>query len=398
MSFQEGKKGKRETDLDFLPSLQLRHFFSMATKSDSQTVPHLSQRNKLTKMASTTISQKRKSATPSSFRYDLILSKRQQINAMDVRGKATLLGIPRELRDIILRELLFRSEPIEFISYEVQYHHSTAPLPPRLLWPEILNTCRRLNAEGSDILYSNTAKCRLGLSSIQIASGQNLARMSLLKILSRSHETLPEQFVRERLAVVSRRIQKFSIDIQPLRPSCGYHWTDLGYSKTLMHAVRQLARTMKSCPNWKHISINVKSPYTPSGLSTAGFHLYLQPFKFVRNRDSVTVTGILPKEADQLEKSMVLKEPVTDLDFIYDATMDYVASVVEGNAKNTWNVFTDTEPHRWAMDKARDSNQVAPFFKARDRLLKWLVRYDLDEKAKVFQYDLPKLTAGSAFG
>ena len=87
-----------------------------------------------------------------------------------------LLNLPREIRYLVLNQLLFRLEPLDFVNdprlFRVHWQ------PPRLLWPEILASCKQLNAEGDPILYSNTLNVRISEAGCTILSPQYHAHKS----------------------------------------------------------------------------------------------------------------------------------------------------------------------------------------------------------------------------
>ena len=99
-------------------------------------------------------------------------SKRARLH-QPPKPKPSPTTLPSEVRELILKELLWQEDPIEF-NFEVfekyakgkqDYHDGLlirATNPIVTFDPEILRTCKQLCAEGSKILYRNAVNCRVG--------------------------------------------------------------------------------------------------------------------------------------------------------------------------------------------------------------------------------------------
>ena len=164
---------------------------------------------------------------------------------------------------MILSELLWYEHPLEFNPavdyYTFKYEPSslsrrerlllqTSPPANRKLHPRILQTCKQLYMEGSEILYNNTINCRVGEPFYRPQQGR-FGNFILDSEYCGFTLRLPPAIV-QRISRV--RVQLFAHhqhDKRELSRDC------------MERGLEELALEFRKAPAWKHINIEVIHVY-----------------------------------------------------------------------------------------------------------------------------------------
>jgi hypothetical protein len=196
-----------------------------------------------------------------------------------------LLGLPIEVRALILRELLLLPEPVEFTSTQYQgitsdvWKEWEASLPPRKLFPEILCTCRQLNNEGDAILYSNTIMWRIG----------NISDKDAWEEESIYTQPYRGGRIRDLPAILRDKIR--SVHIELLVHTAGPSWN----VDELTHEAIELGEDFhRSKPKWERLSIQLTHATSAADSVSdysADAEKIVRRLMYIRNLTSATITG-----------------------------------------------------------------------------------------------------------
>jgi hypothetical protein len=267
-----------------------------------------------------------------------------------------LLKLPLEIREMILRELLWHPKPLFF-------ERPRPKLP--LLTPNILRTCRQLYDEGQPILCANTIKYRIGNYGYPpymeqdtpelLSSCYNDAFRPALPDMDLSETTRNNSWAQPSYnlsAVASyeclppglrHKVHKLDVDIVLDTTYFNFRQDDPDAIPTnIQHCVYRLAKFLDAHKQYTTLSFNLVllnnhnvidldwSTMTDSVDETHQLFgdevlrctflrsKILQPFADLRGRSSVSVTGVDPS----LEKRMRLittREPVLNLHAMLEA-------------------------------------------------------------------------------
>ena len=287
----------------------------------------------------------------------------------------SFLELPTEVRGLVLKELLWCSEPIDFQSRLPMAKYSTRnPLSDPKLYPHVLRTCQQLHEEGSVILYNNTIKCRAwSKHPVQLSAPHMFPH-----ILSASHciGTLGElpRAICEKICRIHVEVTAGSSKEEDLR--------------ILQCQLRALTRVIKETPSWKHVTIELNVGKPGSKMDDE----ILNPFLYLRGCESATVKGISKARAEKISTLMTSKDPVIDLDRMYTAIASYALSITHGGYAEHGLI----EPRlaksirllcSHELVKARDNDNAEAFCKQRRRLMTFISAYIMHQQTCAFAYD-----------
>ncbi|KAK5050606.1 hypothetical protein LTR84_003888 [Exophiala bonariae] len=350
------------------------------------------------------------SPTPDPPRYRLRKGVRRSRRFPGAQG-FKLLELPWEIRQIILRDLLWLPEPVYFHSDETQYTGSAAMRTvddpgyedywtnirenkgegARKFYPEVLAVCKQLYEEGSPILYDNSVKCEVGNESDDFSS-PFITMHHLAERYGPSSEyelDLPES--------VLKKMRRAYIEVVTFSGEMGGEETYSYFQDVLEEFIDVL-----HVSNWKHLTLKLKidpvklyegPPYEDPRLRDALFRQFLS----LRDCSEVSISGISPSLATELERMMTsssAEHPVMNLGAMHWALLQYTGAVTgvyswavhEGEQENILKehirVLVDTMGNH-----VRDVQQE-DFMRARRQVLQHCTQLMLWRQSQVFLQDL----------
>lgn len=341
-------------------------------------------------------------------------SKKRKSTALGFK----LLELPWEIRQIILRDLLWQPEPIHFTwkgpiipegemitmddpAYE-EYWDNVRDCKgehARKFYPEILSVCEQLYVEGFPILYDNTISCR-----IYTPDEGCLPKTTMLGVrYSWDSEFRGGDFAAFLPPLVLERMSKAHVEISISAGWPAWRYEDL--QSSIHHLVRILRRS-----SWKNLNIALKIDKGFQGLLPAEFHVnddnchyktdLLKQFLYLRDC-KVSITGASSSITEELTDAMTSSaedRPVVDLDAMLAAIERYV-DLVMGDAEEslfwTFGQYDDAtenlvdEIDNWLreLDRHRRYVDIKQFLKDRGRLLECVSQYFLYRQQAVFALD-----------
>jgi hypothetical protein len=298
-----------------------------------------------------------------------------------------------------LRELLWQKEPLDFnhglatrektglLHPDDRYLLQTSP-PSQKLHPSILRTCKQMYTEAVDVLYSNTINCRIRLPRCSGNTEENLTILSEKYILG-SNVTLPVAVTQKMCRL---RIQLFA----------HHYWKERRASaKTIEEGLRKLTHIFRTHqPAWKYITIQMihinksfsLTPECDDPKINDLFETALQPLRFIRNRSSVTLTGVSKGLASKLRDLMLSTQPFVDLKMAMNSLISYCM----GSCRHMR--YDDQHFNRLSRDinrlmykgvEASDAGDIDLFMRLRLRTLALVKDLQTRLESKVFRHDLP---------
>ena len=264
-------------------------------------------------------------------------SKKARMGAPKVPSKS-LMDLPAEIRRLILTELLSCHEPVEFNGHpgykskpntRAQYLIQACTPANGKLHPRILRTCKQLYLEGSEILYNNTINCRVGEPYLNTDQDPQFEAFVLGSPLTRRtgnngiRNSLPPAVVHK---ISKVHVQLFAHQQRDKR--------DISQCD-MESGIEVLAYAFRSAPAWKHVTIEMihvyksgkfqREPRAPA--DSARFESKLHPWRYIRNRTSVTITGVSGNLVDALPAAMTSTAPVADLQLAIDSLREYMTKI-----------------------------------------------------------------------
>ena len=300
---------------------------------------------------------------------------------------------------MILTELLWFEHPLEFNDAVYIYRPSkrdkllvqTSPPVNGMLHPQILETCKQLYLEGSEILYSNTINCRVSEPFYRPDYGR-LGNFILRQEYHAFAFKLPPAITQK----ISRvRVQLFAHHQREKRdPSLD----------SMEQGIEDLAREFRKIPAWKHIDIEVIHVYHPRKLErqsrnpadSISFASALHPWRYVRKRTAVTITGLNSKLISALPALMTCTKPFVDLALAYNTLKEYSRIVISPMArKRVPNPHLGTILAQTRIcGRAVRHEDADLFIRSRKRMMVALNNMVIRQEAKVFQHDSSQWDTG----
>ena len=319
--------------------------------------------------------------------------------------------LPAELRRQLLRELLFRAEPLEFnrgLQFVQRAQRAFTPgeqlliktvAPTSGLCPQILRTCKILYAEGSEVLYSNTINCRINEPFFR-PDEMPLSVVVLSPSYLPSTTNLLPKAVLEKISRI--RVQLFAHH-QRSKRHASLHEMRAG--------VQKLAVLVRKAPAWQSIRIEMfhvyhhrkveREPRTEA--DAAYFASALGPWRYVRNRSSVELHGVRGDLVKSLSALMTSREPFADLPMAMAALREYMQStstvLLQSQHPRSKLQTLVAKAHSTAnlvCERAVRREDPEMFLRGRSKVMEMLSRIAMYKHKHVFKYDLDAWDAGPA--
>lgn len=291
------------------------------------------------------------------------------------------MELPAEVRLEILRELLWTPEPLKVL-------REAPPTPPSwdgnvigtnyTLCPEILAVCRKLNEEGSPVLYEeNTmdvvASFDPGYFPVTppgtvYSYGAKLEWMGRLSSLA----SIPESF--------SARARKLRITVEVRT-----HLYDS--SKYTRGAVRELVKVLRANPQWRSLDVHLEDHTTRP--VAYGFppdekgEIYLdeevlRPLNLLRRIQHIEFTGVSPQFAAELTELVKSDRPIIELLKMHDSLRNYVYNSIVGGRQGE-----DLQ----LAGNAAEADNMTDFCRYRDKLIWAVDKFLRKQREDVFKND-----------
>lgn len=218
-----------------------------------------------------------------------------------VVSKASLLGLPRELRDKIYRNLHLNEKPLYYSSApRVAGPHDKFEWDELVgcnLSPALFRVCRQVYEEGSAILWGEN------VFAFDVGSEGGLERASFLRAnhieLSRKRGVPIHKIKKYRIIVM---IESGSLDLWFVRSS-----------------VRKVSQMLSDSPVLQQLDISLELEQP----DIDGSPRVLQPFALLRHVSSVTISGVPPQYALYLKSVMEGSAPLDHLPKMYQALQTF---------------------------------------------------------------------------
>lgn len=327
------------------------------------------------------------------------LSKQARLEAKPF----SLLDLPIEVRAIVLKELLYCSDPKGFESSSAtgseygqfsggreQWLEQFQTIPR--LHPAILVTCKQMHQEGSPILFQNVIQCRIGGPPNRkgAVDGEPLPNIDVW-LLGRG---LPHD-----LRFVPPNVVKMMSSIN-IEIYLDYEQRNFELQGMMAYA-RRLALQLHDAGRWTNMRIELVHSVPPSRRVTRAFTTpdeVLYPFRWIRNRKQVTIVGVSEDFAKHLSTLMTSPGPCDDLDVMLQAQHDYLLSKIPHDdsvnlygkhrfdrvfISRIWDAF-DNE-----LVQARNNDDVDAFYTARNKVMRLVAEYLMCSMSTVYEHDPP---------
>jgi hypothetical protein len=333
-----------------------------------------------------------------------------------------LLELPWEIRQIILRDLLWQPEPIFFTSIAPRFtgpmavrtiddpafedywinHRERKGKDARKFYPEILSVCKQLHEEGSPILYDNSVNCRINSPDDFERDWHDPSMVILGQRYCYPHD--PQECLFTDLPKpVFEKMQKARVEVFASRT-----WGNFGFLD-IQDSVRHLAQILGRS-NWKNLTIELKiheeSDYQPEPEKDEYMarlvedppyrHQLFKQFLYLRDC-KVSITGASTSLTSQLTRVMTSSPdecPVIDLDSMF-ADMERYVEVSTWQDSYAWAENTDEEQEMIDeiqvslddLDGLRRWVDTEAFLKSRSEILRSVSEFLLLRQAAVFAHD-----------
>ena len=326
-------------------------------------------------------------------------SKRAQTERKQPRS---LMDLPAEVRCLILKELLSLDTPIEYLPpidskfgphlpEHLDLLLQTTPWTNGRLHVYILRTCKQLYLEGAQILYNNTINFRIG------EPYEDPRRV--LSVMGR-----PFRYTLINVpSAVKTKISRIHVQI------FAHHQrgSRLDSALNMAAGAKKLTIAIRSVPAWKHIEIEVlhvyksdlvqRQPRKP--LDNLRAERALNHWRYIRNRSSVSISGIEGNLVSALRSLMVSTEPFVDLDSALGSLNIYIKRVMSGEIGGTYpesrdflNKVHSVFNHVCVRGARRGDSEM--FIRGRTRVMSLLNDCVLCQEKAVFRHDLPSWDVG----
>jgi hypothetical protein len=300
------------------------------------------------------------------------------------------MKLPVEIRLNILRELLWQPEPLKIrrqwssfglcavaapifnFSYAHPSNRNYVEITNYTFHPAILATCRKLNEEGSAVLYEeNTIDVLFYYNGFDFNEyrsdwmGYSVDLASVSKSLS-------------------RRARKLKITVKVDCPN--YMPAD-----SVRMYLRDLVKVLQANPQW--CSLDICLEYDEHDPSEFGYsesdedeilltEEILRPFGTLRRLRHVHVTGVSQQFATKLGELMRGDSPVIDLPRMYESLAQYTYASLSRESLTS-------KPHEYIRlaQQAMDVGNAPDFYKYRDKVLREVQKILRESRQRVFEYD-----------
>lgn len=289
-----------------------------------------------------------------------------------------LLDLPREIRDGVLQELLFSSEPLKYRDAEnvvMTYYQLDRMDKSRnyALYTEILRTCKQLHEEGSPILQSNTVGldvwCAHGSVFTSCMGNKPYMGYSWIRGFSSSYDKICQTAESIQVCIHLRPEELMSAD------------DSFGIRDCVSRVCEELIdrKEMGRC------RVDIEWTTGPPPRYTTDNDIgekVLDCCTMLRPREAA-VTGFSAEYAVKIERAMLSAEPGTNIFAMRDALAKYMKPT-QGDFFLEADDWIEIDEAVYACDysafkKTRDA-MVGPIEEERERLKRELYEHDLGGK------------------
>jgi hypothetical protein len=266
-----------------------------------------------------------------------------------------LMNLPEHVRRLILRHLLHDPKPLYFAGPlptpdEDAFNLFDEQFRSHRLYPVILSTCKKLQEEGENILYGNTIKCVIAMSTAHF--GEHANRPTTVTFLSQKYGRMLEASSAQLPFGLQHKARKLELDVlltvsAPCPMSYNTHISTL-------KAIYDVIDFVRSSKSYREINVNLQISLQEIGgqlllptkhnheAFTAQFERYrdkvayqaFYPLTLLRNMQHVTAPDAHPNLRDRLQR-VSPNEPFLDIRAMYKVLAAQYASV--GHASSRWN-------------------------------------------------------------
>jgi hypothetical protein len=294
-----------------------------------------------------------------------------------------LLDSPREIRESVLRELLYSSEPLKYRDAEhvVIRHDQLSRITTNKrnynLYPEILRTCKQLHEEGTPILH------RLNTVGIDIWCG--LGELTYASCMG--NKPSPGFYWDRELSGSCQQMCKTSNGIQISLHLQRQEWMlsddSFEYRIDVSEVCEELVgqKEIEKC-RFEVLYSGPPQQYTQD--NEIGERI-LDTLAMLRPRE-VSITGFSPDYATKIERAMLSTEPAANLYAMRGALADYLKPTHGDKYINM------LEWH--AVDDALWIGDYPAFKEARDAIVKRIEEEREELKPKLYEHEVDVGTAG----
>jgi hypothetical protein len=308
------------------------------------------------------------------------------------------MELPAEVRLEILRELLWTPEPLK-VSRKAPPTRLTGDWPTAppswdgkvigtnyTLCPEILAVCRKLNEEGSPVLYEKNTMDVVAsfdrgyfpvtpLNAVHPYAGDRIypygTKLEWMGRLS-SLASIPESF--------SARARKLRITVE-------VRTQPHDNSKCTRGVVRELVKVLRANPQWCSLDVRLEDHTTrPVGYEISPDEIYLdeeilRPLNLLRRIQHIEFTGVSPQFAAELTELVKSDRPIIDPLKMHDSLQNYV-----------YNITGDDIDERQEDDvqlagNAAEADNMTDFYRYRDKLIWAVDKFLRKQREDVFKND-----------
>lgn len=375
----------------------------------------------VTTRSSTRRSHAPSSARPPAFRLRKGTRRPKKRNAAAVGFK--LLELPWEIRQIILRDLLWQPEPIFFTSVAPQFtgptavrtiddpvfedywinHRESEGKDARKFYPEILSVCKQLHEEGSPILYDNSVNCRINSSEDFERDWHDPSMIILGQRYCYPHDPRQCSFT-DLPRLVFEKMQKARVEVFASRAWGHYSFLDIQGS------LHRLVQTLRRS-SWRNLTIELKMHEEPDYQPQLGEdeerarcteeppyrHELFNQFLYLRDC-KVSISGASPSLTTQLTHVMTSSSdecPVIDVDAMFTDIERYVEVSTSWQDSYAWAGDIDEEQDMHSeihdslddLERLRAGVHIQEFLDDRRDLLRSVSEFLLLRQAAVFAND-----------
>ena len=317
-------------------------------------------------------------------------------------AKPSLLTLPRELRGLILKQLLRSDEPFELAEDQAPQVHTDAnacyaeqgrcPATKfTRLYPNVLRTCKELCYEGTAILYDNTLSARVSCAATEECCPPNNCVVPSPLFASRqpSREAVIERISKIRVQIFVKQcdLSHYSLRVLSDGARMVYHW-------------------LESVPHWREVTIDIEEIGDTEDLDLT---MLVVPLSNLRRCEAVKINApYKDKIFDQVANAMMSDEPVVNLHRMYKSLDQYWNDYVDAYP-NDANVHSDRyiepeeaviidriETHLMNLQKASDYGELKEFCEIREQVLPDIAELEAWRRATIFRNDPPGWVSGQA--
>jgi hypothetical protein len=398
-SFCQGRYTHRAFWHHFRPnSRQLRarprrksspNHFSVSKQEDARVRLYANMKTRNATRASKGLPRKRPS-------YDLEALRPSRSKKRASQEYSLLMKLPAEVRLKILRELLWTPEPLRLLR-EASPNTLTwtwPTVPPSwdgnvtgtnfTLCPEILAACRKLNEEGSPVLYEE--------NTMDVVASYDLGYFPVTNPVSPYGPINPEYPYGTKLEWMGRLSslagipESFNARARKLRITVEVRTLFCGDPRRMRGVVRELVKVLRANPQWCSLDVRLEDhrprPVGYGIFSEEQDEIYLdeeilRPLNSLRRIRHIEFTGVSPQFAAELTELVKSDRPIIEPLKMYDSLKSYVDNYISDG----------TEEDLELAENAAEADNMPEFYRYRDKLIWTIEKFLRKEREDVFKND-----------